>query len=86
MLGDIVIKNYEKGYDYEKIEAENKTFFFSSMESTLDKFRYTTALIFKPTIYELEYVILPKELSFLYFFIRPIRLIKKYISKVFSNN
>jgi len=86
MLGDIVIKNFEEGYDFEKIEANNKTFFLRSMEGTIDKFKYLAALIFKPTIYELEYVALPKGFSFLYFFIRPIRLSRKYISKVFSND
>ena len=86
VLGDIVVENYEKGYGYKKIEADNKKFFFRSMENPMDKFRYISALIFKPTIYELEFVALPKELSFLYYLIRPVRLIRKYISKVFPNN
>lgn len=85
-LADQVLNNYSKIYDPEVMENENKRFFLSSMDSYYDKFLFVTGLIFKPTIYELEAVSLPNRLSFLYYLVRPLRLIKKYILSVFSHN
>ena len=79
-------QNYRTVYDIENIESENKTFFLHSMESTIDKLRFVAEIIFKPTIYELEMISLPKKLSCLYYMLRPVRLLKKYFLKLFSNN
>ncbi len=81
-----VQKNFAAIYDLETIESGNKTFFLNSMESYADKFRFVADQIFKPTIHELELVNLPKRISFLYNLIRPFRLIKKNILKIFSHN
>ena len=84
VLGENVKQNFQKIYDLEKIETYNKTFFLKSMESAVDKLLFISELIFKPTIYEVEVIIFPKELSFLYYILRPLRLIKKYLLKIFS--
>jgi len=84
VLGENVKQNFQKIYDLEKIETYNKTFFLKSMESTSDKLLYIADLLFNPTIYEVEVIIFPKELSFLYYILRPLRLIKKYLLKIFS--
>ena len=86
VMGEIVISNFKKGLSYEEIEAENKTFFLRSMDSNIDKLLFVSKIIFKPTIYELEAVSLPNKLSFLYYLIRPLRLLKKYLLRLFSNN
>jgi len=83
-LGKNVKQNFQKIYDLEKIETHNQTFFLKSMESTSDKLLYIADLLFNPTIYEVEVIVLPKKLSFLYYILRPLRLIKKYLLKIFS--
>jgi len=85
-LAKQVEKNYTAIYDLENIESKNKLFFLKSMESNKDKLLFLAGIVFKPTIYELEVVALPHKLSFLYYLVRPLRLVKKYFLKLFSYN
>jgi hypothetical protein len=47
----------------------------------LDKLGYFATLIFAPKLTDLEFVRFPPPLDFLYYFIRPVRLVCKWISR-----
>ncbi|MGI9534593.1 MAG: nucleotidyltransferase domain-containing protein [Thermodesulfobacteriota bacterium] len=59
--------------------------FVSSMERYSDKIRFYSDKIFRPTIYEIELIKLPKQLTFIYYFIRPVRLVAKYTTNLLTN-
>jgi len=55
-------------------------FFLRTMENNLDRIKYITESYLVPTPKEFVLINLPNSLSFLYYFIRPVRLGLKYLS------
>jgi len=83
MISGRILENVFNNDPYIELENNNKIF-IGSMEHFSDKMRYYFDKLFRPTIYEVEVIVLPKKLSFLYYILRPLRLIKKYLLKIFS--
>jgi hypothetical protein len=59
-------------------ETEKYLFIFRSRKGLLDKFHYLFHILFTPTAKEWHFLPLPQSLSFLYYFIRPLRLLLEY--------
>jgi hypothetical protein len=60
---------------------EDYAFVFSITDSWIGKYQFIKGLLFTPTAKEWEFLQLPQYLSFLYFFIRPYRLLKEYLNR-----
>ncbi|MGI9533504.1 MAG: nucleotidyltransferase domain-containing protein [Thermodesulfobacteriota bacterium] len=80
-----IIRENLFNYDNSLGSKNSNKIFVRSMERYSDKIHFYTDRLFRPTIYEVELIKLPKQLIFIYYFIRPIRLITKYTVKLFSN-
>ena len=55
-------------------------FVVKSRERLQDKIYCLSYFIFAPTAKEWNYIALPKSISFLYYLIRPYRLVKEYLT------
>ena len=74
--------NYYEGDNKKNFSKEK--IYFNSLENKSDKFAFIYDFIFRPTINEFSLINLPERFSFIYFFIRIIRLLVRSIKKVFS--
>jgi hypothetical protein len=76
------LKAQVKEYIFDKPlkETEEYIFQFKIRSNFRDRVSYLINLIFIPTTKEWEYIQLPKSLSFLYYFVRPYRLMTKFLN------
>ncbi len=78
-MAKVLAKQVKKSLFIEQLTETGKyIFIFRSRESLLDKFHYLFNILFTPTAKEWNFLPLPQSLSFLYYFIRPLRLLLKY--------
>lgn len=76
-LTDEVISNlFAERYTF----SFKNLFYLRAMENNVDRIRYITESYLVPTPKEFVLINLPKSLSFLYYFIRPVRLGLKYLN------
>ena len=72
-------KVYELIFSRKFTQWEDYLFIFSITDSWQGKYQFMTSLLFTPTGKEWKLFKLPNFLTFLYYFIRPFRLIKEYL-------
>ncbi|GAB4522997.1 MAG: hypothetical protein Tsb0014_00060 [Pleurocapsa sp.] len=75
------LKAQVKEYIFDKPlkETEEYIFQFKIRSNFCDRISYLINLLFTPTTNEWEYIQLPKSLSFLYYFVRPYRLMREFL-------
>lgn len=72
-------KVYQLIFTRKFTQLEDYLFIFSITDSWQGKYQFVKSLLFTPTGKEWKFFKLPNSLSFLYYFIRPFRLIKEYL-------
>ncbi|NJR45523.1 MAG: nucleotidyltransferase family protein [Hyellaceae cyanobacterium CSU_1_1] len=72
-------KVYELIFSRNFTQGEDYLFIFRITDSWQGKYLFVTSLLFTPTGKEWKFFKLPNSLTFLYYFIRPFRLIKEYL-------
>ncbi|MEO0011716.1 MAG: hypothetical protein RLZZ535_105 [Cyanobacteriota bacterium] len=72
-------KVYELIFSRNFTQWEDYLFIFSITDSWRGKYQFITSLLFTPTEKEWKFFKLHNSLTFLYYFIRPFRLIKEYL-------
>ncbi|NJO96419.1 MAG: nucleotidyltransferase family protein [Pleurocapsa sp. CRU_1_2] len=72
-------KVYKLVFSRNFTQWEDYLFIFSIADSWQGKYQFLTSLLFTPTEKEWKFLQLPNSLTFLYYFIRPFRLIKEYL-------
>lgn len=80
-LTEEIKSNYLDGKNNKYFSQER--LYFNSLEKKSDKFAFIHDFIFRPTINEFSLISIPERFSFIYFFIRIIRLLFKNIKRIY---
>jgi hypothetical protein len=83
-LASQVTRNLFCSSDQRRGGIASAMFHLEARERLRDGIRYSVSLATSPTIADYEFVPLPPQLYFLYYFLRPIRLARHYAQKLFS--